>query len=168
MSASMRICSSPIPSGTVYVEVSAKGTRTYSAWVPSIFWPEMVRLNSAMYDITVAEHPDFTLKKMLLSGSLAKGTALRALNDQVNPHAGAYTVNESLIAVRFSGAKTMIKMSRGQLEMKPAAHRQQPVKQRHRVGPTRKRKQDPLAAKVRKLRKKARDRINDRACGCAL
>lgn len=27
------------------------------------------------------EHPDFTLKKMLLSGSLAKGTALRALND---------------------------------------------------------------------------------------
>lgn len=29
----------------------------------------------------VDEHPDFTLKKMLLSGSLAKGTALRALND---------------------------------------------------------------------------------------
>src|SRR5580704_15142349 len=29
----------------------------------------------------VAEHPDFSLKKMLLSGSLAKGTALRALND---------------------------------------------------------------------------------------
>src|SRR3954453_10309645 len=27
------------------------------------------------------EHPDFTLKKMMLSGSLAKGTALRALND---------------------------------------------------------------------------------------
>jgi Second Messenger Oligonucleotide or Dinucleotide Synthetase domain len=27
------------------------------------------------------EHPDFTLKKMLLSGSLAKGTALRTLND---------------------------------------------------------------------------------------
>ncbi len=27
------------------------------------------------------EHPDFTLKKMLLSGSLAKGTALRLLND---------------------------------------------------------------------------------------
>ena len=27
------------------------------------------------------EHPDFTLKKMLLSGSLAKGTALRSLND---------------------------------------------------------------------------------------
>ena len=26
-------------------------------------------------------HPDFTLKKMLLSGSLAKGTALRSLND---------------------------------------------------------------------------------------
>jgi hypothetical protein len=29
----------------------------------------------------LAEHPDFTLKKMLLAGSLAKGTALRTLND---------------------------------------------------------------------------------------
>jgi hypothetical protein len=29
----------------------------------------------------VSEHPDFTLKKMLISGSLAKGTALRSLND---------------------------------------------------------------------------------------
>lgn len=29
----------------------------------------------------IGEHPDFTLKKMLLSGSLAKGTALRSLND---------------------------------------------------------------------------------------
>ena len=29
----------------------------------------------------LVEHPDFTLKKMLLSGSLAKGTALRSLND---------------------------------------------------------------------------------------
>ncbi|MGX9393258.1 CBASS oligonucleotide cyclase [Nitrobacteraceae bacterium UC4446_H13] len=29
----------------------------------------------------LADHPDFTLKKMLLSGSLAKGTALRSLND---------------------------------------------------------------------------------------
>lgn len=27
------------------------------------------------------EHPDFTLRKMLLSGSLAKGTALRTIND---------------------------------------------------------------------------------------
>lgn len=27
------------------------------------------------------EHPDFTLKKMMISGSLAKGTALRTLND---------------------------------------------------------------------------------------
>ena len=27
------------------------------------------------------EHPDFALRKMLLSGSLAKGTALRSLND---------------------------------------------------------------------------------------
>ena len=29
----------------------------------------------------VAEHPDFTLKKILLSGSLAKGTSLSSLND---------------------------------------------------------------------------------------
>ena len=29
----------------------------------------------------LSEHPNFTLKKMLLSGSLAKGTALRSLND---------------------------------------------------------------------------------------
>jgi hypothetical protein len=29
----------------------------------------------------IHEHPDFTLRKMLLSGSLAKGTALRSLND---------------------------------------------------------------------------------------
>lgn len=29
----------------------------------------------------LAEHPDFSLKKMLISGSLAKGTALRSLND---------------------------------------------------------------------------------------
>lgn len=29
----------------------------------------------------VDEHPDFTLKKIMLSGSLAKGTALRSLND---------------------------------------------------------------------------------------
>lgn len=29
----------------------------------------------------LAEHPDFTLKKMLQAGSLAKGTALRSLND---------------------------------------------------------------------------------------
>ena len=32
-------------------------------------------------DDYLSEHPDFTLKKMLLSGSLAKGTALRSLND---------------------------------------------------------------------------------------
>ncbi len=29
----------------------------------------------------INEHPDFSLKRMLLSGSLAKGTALRSLND---------------------------------------------------------------------------------------
>jgi tRNA nucleotidyltransferase (CCA-adding enzyme) len=32
-------------------------------------------------DTYLSEHPDFTLRKMLLSGSLAKGTALRTLND---------------------------------------------------------------------------------------
>ena len=32
-------------------------------------------------DSYLGEHPDFTLRKMLLSGSLAKGTALRSLND---------------------------------------------------------------------------------------
>lgn len=32
-------------------------------------------------DSYLDEHPDFTLKKMLLSGSLAKGTSLRSLND---------------------------------------------------------------------------------------
>lgn len=32
-------------------------------------------------DSYLDEHPDFTLKKMLLSGSLAKGTALNSLND---------------------------------------------------------------------------------------
>ncbi len=32
-------------------------------------------------DTYLDEHPDFTLKKMLISGSLAKGTALRSLND---------------------------------------------------------------------------------------
>ncbi|MAZ87928.1 MAG: nucleotidyltransferase [Cellvibrionaceae bacterium] len=29
----------------------------------------------------LAEHPDFSLRKMMISGSLAKGTALRSLND---------------------------------------------------------------------------------------
>jgi len=32
-------------------------------------------------DAYLDEHPDFTLKKMLISGSLAKGTSLRSLND---------------------------------------------------------------------------------------
>lgn len=32
-------------------------------------------------DAHIEEHPDFTLRKMMLSGSLAKGTALRSLND---------------------------------------------------------------------------------------
>jgi hypothetical protein len=32
-------------------------------------------------DDYLSEHPDFTLRKMLLSGSLAKGSALRSLND---------------------------------------------------------------------------------------
>jgi hypothetical protein len=32
-------------------------------------------------EIYLSEHPDFTLKRMMLSGSLAKGTSLRTLND---------------------------------------------------------------------------------------
>lgn len=32
-------------------------------------------------ELYLSEHPDFSLKKILLSGSLAKGTALRSLND---------------------------------------------------------------------------------------
>jgi tRNA nucleotidyltransferase (CCA-adding enzyme) len=32
-------------------------------------------------DNYISEHPDFELKKMLISGSLAKGTALSSLND---------------------------------------------------------------------------------------
>ena len=32
-------------------------------------------------DSYLSEHPDFTLRKILLSGSLAKGTTLRFLND---------------------------------------------------------------------------------------
>ncbi len=38
------------------------------------------RLREKLEDY-LGEHPDFTLKKMLLCGSLAKGTALRSLND---------------------------------------------------------------------------------------
>lgn len=33
------------------------------------------------FEVYIKDHPDFTLKKMILSGSLAKGTALRTLND---------------------------------------------------------------------------------------
>lgn len=33
------------------------------------------------FELYIKDHPDFTLKKMILSGSLAKGTALRTLND---------------------------------------------------------------------------------------
>ena len=38
------------------------------------------RLREKLEDY-LAEHPDFTLKKILLSGSLAKGTALSSIND---------------------------------------------------------------------------------------
>lgn len=38
------------------------------------------RLREKLADY-VAEHPDFSIRRMLLSGSLAKGTALRSLND---------------------------------------------------------------------------------------
>jgi predicted nucleotidyltransferase len=39
------------------------------------------RLARESWKATLAEHPDFSLKRMQLSGSLAKGTALRSLND---------------------------------------------------------------------------------------
>jgi hypothetical protein len=42
---------------------------------------EQVRRLRSKLESYLSEHPDFTLKKMLLSGSLAKGTALRSLND---------------------------------------------------------------------------------------
>lgn len=42
---------------------------------------EQVRNLREKLDNYIEQHPDFTLKKMLLSGSLAKGTALRTLND---------------------------------------------------------------------------------------
>ncbi|MED7925932.1 hypothetical protein SMD20_16885 [Nonomuraea sp. LP-02] len=41
MSASMSAASSLAPSGSSWVEVSANGTRTYSAWVPSMRWPRI-------------------------------------------------------------------------------------------------------------------------------
>ncbi len=40
-----------------------------------------VRRLRAKLEGYLKDHPDFTLRKMLLSGSLAKGTALRSLND---------------------------------------------------------------------------------------
>jgi tRNA nucleotidyltransferase (CCA-adding enzyme) len=42
---------------------------------------EQVRRLRERLEQFLREHPDFSLKKMLLSGSLAKGTALRSLND---------------------------------------------------------------------------------------
>jgi tRNA nucleotidyltransferase (CCA-adding enzyme) len=42
---------------------------------------EQVRGLRVKLENYISEHPDFTLKKMMLSGSLAKGTALRSLND---------------------------------------------------------------------------------------
>ena len=41
MSATIRTSSSVTPAGTGYVDVSANGTRTYSACVPSIRWPRI-------------------------------------------------------------------------------------------------------------------------------
>ena len=40
MSLSSTPCWLVTPSGTLYTDVSAYGTRTYSAWVPSIRWPK--------------------------------------------------------------------------------------------------------------------------------
>src|SRR5262249_13087337 len=42
---------------------------------------EQVRGLREKLESYLAAHPDFALKKMMLSGSLAKGTALRSLND---------------------------------------------------------------------------------------
>lgn len=42
---------------------------------------EQVRRLRDRLDTYIADHDEFTLKKMLISGSLAKGTALRSLND---------------------------------------------------------------------------------------
>jgi hypothetical protein len=47
----------------------------------AIEYREQVRNLREKLDAYIEQHPDFTLKKMLLSGSLAKGTALRNLND---------------------------------------------------------------------------------------
>src|SRR4051795_4241360 len=41
MSARKSTCSSLTPSGTRWTEVSAYGTRAYSAWTPSIRWPKI-------------------------------------------------------------------------------------------------------------------------------
>lgn len=46
----------------------------------SVYRAQVRRLREKLEDY-LKEHPNFTLKKMLLSGSLAKGTALRSLND---------------------------------------------------------------------------------------
>ena len=45
-----------------------------------VFRAQARRLREKLDDY-LSEHPDFSLKKMQLSGSLAKGTALRSLND---------------------------------------------------------------------------------------
>ena len=45
-----------------------------------VFRAQAKRLRERL-ETYLTEHPDFTLKKMLLAGSLAKGTALRSLND---------------------------------------------------------------------------------------
>lgn len=54
------------------VNLPMRNTREYRAQVQ--------RLRKKLEDY-LSKHPDFTLRKMLLSGSLAKGTALRSLND---------------------------------------------------------------------------------------
>lgn len=46
----------------------------------SVYRAQVRRLREKL-EAYLKEHPDFTLRKMLLSGSLAKGTALRSLND---------------------------------------------------------------------------------------
>lgn len=55
-----------------HVNLPKKKAKTYSAQARNL---------QQHLEHYLSEHPDFTLRKLLLSGSLAKGTALRSLND---------------------------------------------------------------------------------------
>jgi tRNA nucleotidyltransferase (CCA-adding enzyme) len=53
----------------------------------------------------LSEHPNFTLKKILLAGSLAKGTSLRSLNDIDMPCyiSGADAPNDRVALQKYLG-----------------------------------------------------------------